>query len=282
MRTFVINNHFTQAGSKTKPNQDYVTSAKTYAYCMDGATGLVDVNITKTRDDVEWYVKKFAKSLNPLIRKGQDLTQTIKTALKQTNLSYAEFDNSCDTQIYPSAYISLVRINKGKLDYYILGDCMLLIKYKDGHVEELQIEDLIKLDRININKMQTIAKQKNIDVIDARPLINDDLIATRLLMNTPEGYYTLGADNDAPDHGLVGSLDLDQVDSVIGCSDGFSQIYDTFFMYTKEQIFENIEKGKTLENLVKELRDKQQEDSKCNKYPRFKIGDDSSAFYVKL
>ena len=127
--------------------------------------------------------------------------------------------------------------------------------------------------------MTQIAKEKNINVIDARPMINDDLVKTRLSQNTKDGYWIVSDSLDAVDHALTGTLNANEISQVVGLSDGFSQIFDTFGILDKETLVKKL-KTENLQDLYQILWNKQEEDKFCNKFPRFKIRDDASAFNV--
>lgn len=92
---------------------------------------------------------------------------------------------------------------------------------KSGNIHHLWIEDLPNLDSKNIAKMASIANEKNINVIDARPFISDDLLKTRLTQNTDHGYYILSNDATACDHALVGNFPIDNIQAIYGVTDGF-------------------------------------------------------------
>ena len=130
--------------------------------------------------------------------------------------------------------------------------------------------------------MARIAKEKNINVVDARKYVQKDILKKRLTKNTEQGYWILCDDVKACDHAYQGELDLDNGDEILIYTDGFSEIWNLFKMYSEEQIFEEINRGQTLNDLYKKLYLVQEDDAGCNKFPRTKKRDDATAIYVKF
>ncbi len=282
MKKFTDISCFTKGGISEENNQDYAAITKKYALVIDGATGLLPGNVIKGHDDVVWYVQTIYKNIKPLLDKTLPLKDIVKEALIKSNKTFQSHVKNISLEIYPSAEICLIRINDNSLEYFFMGDCQFAVKYQNNKIKLFRDLTLSKLDNKNIKKMCKLAKRNKINVIDARNLINDDLIATRKLMNTEKGYYNLSKDEKGVDKGNYGVISLDKVSSVLGCTDGFSQIYDTFKLCKLKDIFSQLEKNCTLSDLNSRLREKQEEDSLCNKHPRFKIRDDSTAFYAKI
>ena len=96
------------------------------------------------------------------------------------------------------------------------------------------------------------------------------------------GYWILCDSIEACDHALQGELDIEGGDEILLYSDGFSQLWDTLDLFKKKQIFQQFDNGQTLVDLFNLLRKTQKEDSGCNKFPRTKVHDDSSAVYFKI
>jgi hypothetical protein len=100
---------------------------------------------------------------------------------------------------------------------------------------------------------------------------------TRLSQNTPQGYYILSDDVNAIDNGLYGTIDFDQVCQVVGLTDGFSQIYDTFNIFDIPTFLNQL-KTQSIEQLYNILWQAQEDDCFCNNHPRYKIRDDATIF----
>ena len=76
---------------------------------------------------------------------------------------------------------------------------------------------------------------------------------------------------------------MKDIKQIIGLTDGFSQLYEVFKVFTYEELVNLINNKKiSLDNLYDTLFTLQENDSNCNRYPRFKIRDDASIFNYEL
>ncbi len=282
MKYFKKKQGFTEAGACDRENEDEFYMTKSYAFVIDGATGLTKANVTNEKDDVAWYAKTLKKHLITSLKQDKSLCEIVKDALSKTNADFKKFLTSVKLDIYPSACLTAIKIKNDMLEYYTIGDSQLLIKFKDGSIKLILDKSVEKLDEFAIDRMVEIAKEKNINVVEARQAINDILIGNRSLMNTDEGYYILSSDENAVKHGLFGQFPLKEIDCVLGCSDGFAEIYYLFKKYSFEKMFKLLKSDKTLLDFNNELKALQENDKGCNKFPRTKKRDDCSAFYVEL
>lgn len=273
----------TKGGKIDNENEDCVYLCDDFGFVMDGATGLLKENITNCVSDAKWYVEEFKNFLIKNLKTKKNLKEIMKDGIRYVSNTYNNIEGATSVKSKPSSGIALFRKNENNIEYFILGDCQLIIKDKKNIITKLQLNDLPKLDNINIGRMVKIAKEKNINVIDARPLINDYLVETRLTQNTNNGYWILSDDINAVDHALQGTLNLKDIKQIIGLTDGFSQLYEVFKVFTYEELVNLINNKKiSLDNLYDTLFTLQENDSNCNRYPRFKIRDDASIFNYEL
>jgi len=263
-------------------NEDAVFVCDKFGFVIDGATGLLKENISSMPSDAQWFSQTLK---NYLIEHLPNLSISLKTVIKNAIIEidklYNQFDGSKMVKSKPSAGIALFRINNNILEYFILGDCSLIIRDNKNKLKHLKLDDLSKLDETNINKMKKIATEKNINVIEARSLINDHLIKTRLSQNTKGSYWIISDNPNATKHALCGNIALKNITQLVGLSDGFSQIFDKFNYYTKEELLQNL-CNLPIEKIYKTLWNLQEEDKFCNNYPRFKIRDDASIFNINF
>lgn len=269
--------------SATTHNEDAFGISPTYGFVLDGATGLLKEKVTNMDSDAQWFSHEWKDYLHlHLPNHNKVLKDILKDGVKEIDAKYMALDGAINVKSKPSSGIALYRIINNKLEYFLLGDCSLIITKKDDSVIHLQPKQLSRLDQININRMASLAKEKGINVIEARPLINDYLVATRLTQNTDEGYYILSDCTKAIDKGLCGEIDFNDIKQVVALTDGYSQIYDTFNIYSVEKFAELIEASTNLSEVHYVLWNLQEKDKHCNKYPRFKTRDDATITVFSL
>ena len=264
-------------------NEDAIYICNDFGFVLDGATGLLKENVSPIASDATWFACTLRDYfIEELKNTNLSLQDIVKNAIIYANNLYDSFDGAEKVISRPSSGLAMFRIVGNKLEYLSLGDCALIIKTKEDSIIHIKPQELSALDDINIKKMVSLAKENNIDVVDARPLINESLVKTRLTQNTPEGYYIVSNDTKAVDHALCGVIDIDKVSQIVALSDGFSQIYDTFNILTMEELVDQLNKNKPIEEIHKMLLTEQLKDNRCNNFPRFKLKDDASIIYMKL
>ena len=267
---------FTKAGKII--NEDTVFVCENFGFVIDGATGLAGEKISPCGSDAEWFACSLRDYLKDNIN-GKDLRTVLTKALEFVNAEFKKFDGAENLKFMPSAGISIYQILDDKIEYFVLGDCSLLFRFKDGNIQHYHCEDLENFDKQNLKLMKQRALDNNIDVIDARPLIQLDLERVRNLKNKTGGYWILSDTTKAIKHGIHGKISKNLVKDILLTSDGYSQIFDLFKAYTKEELFNSLQ-NKTLKDIYTELYNLQEKDNKCNNFTRFKIRDDASAIYV--
>ena len=263
-------------------NEDYAYANDEFYFVIDGATSLTTQKFSKEATDAKWFAKNLCKFLKTaLLDKSKNLTQILKLAIIKLKQDYLALSKNNVVIDMPSAAICVCRKNNNKLEYFVLGDCGFLIKTPQ-YIKDITTTDIAKLDKRDIDTMIQLSKQTNISILEARKKIADQVLAKRLSKNTPNGYYIISDDPNACDHAVCGEIDIEDNTQIVLYSDGFSQIWDTVYKYSISKVFDLLNSGYKLKQIVKDLRTIQQLDKDCNDYPRFKKSDDSSAIYVKF
>ena len=271
---------FTKAGKTS--NEDFVYICKDFGFVLDGATGLTGEHVTNEKTDARWFSQTFGNFLIENLSKKKSLNTILKQAITFTNQKFEQFNGAKLVVSRPSACIALFRILRKKVEFFVLGDCSIVTKNRSGDVEILTTQDLRKLDGENIEKMTEYAKQEKIDLVDAGNYIMPFLLKERLSQNTKNGYWILSNDKRAINHGFYRKCPLSQISQIVGMTDGFSEIFETFNITVPAELCEKISKGEKLKDIYKTLFDAQEKDKKCNTFPRFKVRDDASIFVAEF
>lgn len=266
-------------------NEDCGYICNNYAFVLDGATGLSKKKFTDYGSDACWYSKTMSEylkdNLSDYNKEIRDiLYQGIETISKEYECMTGGDFEPIDS---PSAVGCITRINKHKLEYLVFGDSPLLIKYKDGHVEEVYDEKLVQLDNYAIKKCKDYAEEKGITFREALPFVVDVIKSNRLKMNTPEGYYNLSFYAQAAyEGGLYGMVDLCDIESICLMSDGYADCYTLMGIVSTPAEFMELLWLKGAEFIYEQLLRAQKEDSTLDGFPRFKLSDDCTCAFAHL
>lgn len=264
---------------------------KTYKFIilMDGATGLgKDYEISKGKTSAEWYVEfmmlkiKEILSKNPTSNLEEVIELAISKAINEINKYQNEKNIILEEYAKPSAAIALLRSNGKTIDIFLLGDTETIVAYKNGEVFKVDNPNkkaLQKLDTSVIHRMAEIAKERGCNVID---VMTDSEIQSMLQTNRAkknanceDTYWVCGTTPGIAKYGTNISINNNFIEGIILATDGFD--YSMLGLNPKE-VYELVKKY-GIKYVSKAIRDEQERDSKCNKYPRFKKGDDLTAIY---
>lgn len=235
---------------------------------IDGASGLtteqkkgVGTNASRLAGFVKKELSKF---------KGEDFISFLN------DLSIKALKDGHDVET--SCGISAVIVDGTNIHLFVIGDCSIILKNKNNEVHTFKQRELCKLDEIAVNEMIFIAKEENISIKQARERINDLLIKHRLMKNTKNGYSIFCPSNNpnfVVDHYVLNKKDIK---SIVLCTDGFSQCYDKLDVLNNEtQLFTTT---LSIKEICKKIQQISKSDKNFNKYPRFKLFDDTTAIKI--
>jgi len=265
------------AGNKI--NEDIVYAMDNYGWVIDGATGLNNKNIMGSSSDAYWFVNEWNNYLKEnILDNSKGIKEIIVNGVESISNKFCEIAaiQNLDKVDLPSASIAVIRINNKKVEYFLLGDCTLVVQDNKGKSLIIKQNLLDILDNKAKVELVELMKNKGMNFLEARKKINSLLVKHRLLKNTPNGYWTLEFDKNAVENSLCGHLDFEDCKKVLLMSDGFSAIFDNYNYVTEDNIISIIEKD-GLQQIYNIIRAIEEDDVDILKFPRFKKGDDSSA-----
>lgn len=250
-------------------NEDRFVIGKDFYLVIDGATPLIK---DKDRNLACLMVKYIKENISKYKGRVKERLETISKDL------YIKLGlNTDDTSYLPSASLSYVERIEDKYYIGVVGDCEVCV-VSNNKVKRYYDGSLSKLDAISLEKMIKASKEKNIDIVKARPEIIDVLIKHRKMINKPGGYngYTLGKNFKLNVKEEV--INVSDVDKMYLYSDGFSSSFTTFKIHESfEEMFLNI---KDIKEEVEMIKERAYLDATCNKYPRFKVIDDITVIEI--
>lgn len=270
------------AGAKPSYCEDALYADEHCAFVLDGATGVSGEKVTDAPTDACWFVRRHrARLIGALGEKGEiaDAVAACAEAVAEEYLHFAGAEKVADK---PSAVLSVVRERDGFLEYYSLGDTVIILRMKDGEVMHILDERLVRLDNENFERMKKIAAEKGKTVRAAFADIVPYILENRRKMNTPQGYCALAHTTDGLDTALMGKIPLAKIRDLLVFSDGFAEIYDLFGLYPTPAalIAEIAENG--IMPAMKRLHAAQEADPDGEKFVRNKLRDDISVIYAEI
>lgn len=269
-------------GSHESYCEDALYADEKFAFILDGATGITPKQITPEATDATWFVREFRAYLMDALYEESSILEIMKRGVEKIARKYLTFEGAKQQEDRPSAVVTVIRERAGNLEYYSLGDSVLIIRKKDGEVLHILDDRLVKIDNGYFEKMKKIAAETGKTIREAFFDVFPYILKNRKKMNTPEGYCALSYKTSGLDTAKTGQIPLDEIEDVLLFSDGFAEIYDLFKIYkTPKEVINAVSKDGIVPQINK-LHTAQNADPDCEKFVRNKLCDDISVIYAKI
>lgn len=240
-----------QSNSAQSKNIDMFSVKNTYAWILDGANGLFPAHISDASSDAQWFVEQLSTFLKQNLGERLELNELMKQAMITTRLKFQKFDgyqDLCDMNM-PSSACAILKADQQQLHYFILGNCEVVLHYKDGHILNLTDFRLQQLDGKLLQISEQARRKKRMPMYQVKDFMNQMFIENRLRRNVEDGFYILGEDENAANHAITGVLPLEDVKQIFMICNGFSQYYNhDRVMGNLEKYLDKTRNAKLIEN----------------------------------
>ena len=151
-----------------------------------------------------------------------------------------------------------------------------MVQNAAGHVFEMS-DTLNNInDGITLATLHYHAKKDNIPFFEARKKYAEVITVARNTKNNTWGYNVLSDIPEAVNKGIYKILDGKVFKKVLLMTDGYSQCYDTFSLYSLDDFAAKLDSAISAEKIYNELYDAQELDKDAVNHIRFKIRDDAT------
>ena len=243
---------FSERGDRIE-NEDVYGYNKNIFWVIDGATDLYHLNLFECNDDVAHYVRQLSQCIYNNANDKDKLVDIIRKSVLDTNDLLNLKTEEYDSYKMPSFAILLARVTDSKCEYYILGDCVLLIK-KKNKIIKITDKRLLAFTEKNRSGIVNLQKNGRLNSENETNLYRD----IRKYMNSENGYWIGSVDCAGIENAIQGEIDIDDESMFLGFSDGLLEAFDLFEI---SAIDESVFDAARLEYIVKELRKLQQDDA---------------------
>ena len=263
-------------------NEDIVRVCKYGAWILDGSTGLNKKNLISKESDAKWYVSWWDKYLHENINKDKSLKTIVCEGIENIKQEYLSTlaGIRLEKLDMPSASVAIVKFYKDKVEYFLLGDCTIVINDTNENII-LKDDGVCKFDNMIFEKMKKLNKNKSLSVKDKKDILLPYIIENRLKKNSEEGYWILEFDELAVEKSMHDYISINDELKLIISSDGFSCAYDRYNIFSVENIIQIVEEN-GIEYVNDKVRKLEHEDKNGLIFPRFKESDDSSCAYLHI
>lgn len=227
---------------------------------LDGATSVADRHyIDQETGDAAWFVTRFCAILAELAAPTVTQEDSVMLALARLRLEFQAMPGAAGMPryAYPIAAMTWVRLVVGQqavgLEMYALGDCKLFLLDSDQQVHDLDPyhnpqEGILKaaieqLQREGIRDGQA-RRERLLPMLRERREFQNFNAAPESLCLFPQG----------PFKARTRSLRFDRQATLLGMTDGFYRLADTYHLHTPEELVRRCA-AQGLAPLLRQLRD---------------------------
>ena len=280
--------HFTDCGNAT--NEDFAYAGTlpgggAYGVVIDGATGLVELPAVSSRfsTNAQWFAHATGEALCAELEAGtppeQALIDATDAARAGLERALGRPADSLDPAAAPSATLALAAADERGVALWGLGDSPLVVLLRSGELIVSTDEALESLDAHVVKLMLERSAGRDLTVAERRALVRDEVIANRRLRNTSGGYWCLDPTGSGLIHARRLTLPREEVVAVAGMSDG---LFRAFGQYGLASLGEWMSDAThfSARGLCDRMRALEAADAQLARFPRMKVGDDASLFWL--
>ena len=270
-------------GSPERENDDAMGATSSIAFVLDGVTSLVETPLMPGRSDAAW-VSHTARDL--LLKHGPDAVKDLRGLLRDVAFEITKQFEALRLRPPGARYelpwttISLVGVEPGRMHIAYVGDSRVLVETADDAIHNFGISPSRSAFETGL-AAKMIAARKGIGVEAQRQTVLPHLQRARDIVNTPQGFWLLGADAAVGEHAKVATLELSGPATVLLATDGFYALKEDYGRYGDRELIATAQTV-GLKILARELRHIEDDDPEGARYPRMKKSDDATALLVRV
>ena len=269
-------------------NEDRFGQYGAAAWVIDGASDLLGQRLMPGPSDAAWFAEALGLAFTRLASSSNHtLDEILATATSATRES---FEKSARRPIahrheQPSAAGIFAQIREGELEALSLGDCTLLTLPTEGPPLDLfRTAGKREADEEARAAARSMTAQSDTPPDNAQSIragLMPLLRAGRDRLNTEGGYGIFSI--DLPPEKYVRKIrrPVAPGDRFLLASDGFLRLVDVYGAYSLTALAEAIA-SHGLAALALDLRQIEQDDADCRRFPRAKVMDDATAMIVEV
>lgn len=267
-------------GSNPRGSQDALVQG-TLACVIDCVPGTSDnPNQDADNSEADWFTEKLAQGIQRNALKWETLSKVVETAVDEllVEVNGPRELPSQPIHTQPSASLAMVRLRKKNLDFFVLGDCKIVIL--PPHGEPRLIRDDRKRETDDkivglVHSLQGLQKLTHAEAcVKAYPLVRRQ----RDVLNEADGFYAVTLDRKGIYQAITGTVPLSSCKQALLCTKGFASAVELFHLIEWGGLFHD----QPLENLVSSLRTAELRDSECTQYPRLESSQNASAIRLHI
>ena len=255
-------------------NEDSILITANLFGVFDGATGLIKYTDSegKTGGFLAAQIAKdiFEKNIDkPLIISIEEISKELRNKMQKAHI------NLQDTSAAWTTSASAVRISDEYIEYIQLGDSPIIIIYKDETIKSFATD----------HDVETMILWKKLVDDGIKEIRHHNAMEKQLLKIRSESNITHGVLNGSPDamkFVLQGKIPKKDIKTILIFSDGINNPQENPLDPKDFKKIVRLFKSGGLDKIKNYVRQVENSDPQCLKYPRFKQHDDLTAIAINF
>ena len=252
-----------------------------YGVVIDGATGLVELPAVSTdfSTNAQWFAHTVGVGLCQALESGIAPDQALVDATATARAELGRSADELDPAAVPSATLALAVAGEKDVALWGLADSPLVVLLRTGELLVSTDETLEALDERVVELMVERSAGPDLTVAERRALVREEVLANRRLRNTSGGYWCLDPSGSGLAHARRIALPRAEAVAVAGMSDGLFRAFGQYGLASLEEWVRGATYFSALE-LCDRMRALEAADAGLERFPRMKVGDDASLFWL--
>lgn len=267
--------------SGSRVNEDGIGLRGSFAWVIDGATGLSNEQITAGGSDAAWLAGLVGDRLTELSgdADGDAVLNRLESDVVGTFREAAAHVADLDDHHAPSACLGLIEARiggSGRIDLRgrFLGDVVALVPTEEGIVRWTD-ERAKPFERKTLAALGAREHEPG-TIPDA---VRRQILENRTRLNRPDGYWVVNPLRSWAGRELRFEAQVVPGEAIVLATDGFMRLVDVFGAYSDGALHALLAAGNG-SGLMQELRDRERDDRMAGAYPRVKTHDDATYLVI--
>ncbi|GAB5374728.1 MAG: PP2C family serine/threonine-protein phosphatase [Acuticoccus sp.] len=263
-------------GRPDRANEDGYGSVGRFAWVIDGATGLGDEELLDAPSDAAWLTGALGDVLSASAGDFTDPAALLSHAAALCERRFLAERRRAPRERYeiPTAAVLLAHFGAGTVTIAEVGDCGAYFRAPDGAITRFGGTEAGRaLEQSNARNMMVPGRDRR------SPDVLGFLRRVRNRANTPGGYSIFAPEAAAASAARIFRHRATAGDALF-VSDGFEAAVDDYGLYDAAGLFAAVRDDIKLP--LDALREVEDKDPDCQRFPRFKKSDDATAMLVRF
>ncbi|MCL2384820.1 MAG: protein phosphatase 2C domain-containing protein [Alphaproteobacteria bacterium] len=281
MRTKLLQ-HICESSPDRAVNEDRVGWLDTTAWIIDGATGLTEERLLPGETDAAFFADIVFSAFEEHLRSpASGLWCLVSESIKEAFDANANFSAEKSIEL-PAAAAAGVRLDGFVLETFNIGDCVTLIRDREGGVCRFGSSEVQKFDN-RVVALMTALREQGFEYPSITQHMKRQIAINRMSANTQEGYWVIDPTSKWIDHVQTNRTNVEGPCQLLLMSDGFYRARDVYNIFsTDSALFTEALLSDGLKRIQNRIREIEKRDTNCEAYPRIKASDDSSALLIEI